>query len=44
MDLSACSVAQPVCALLPRAAPQPLFAEVYVAMRELAERWCRASI
>ena len=37
MDLSGLLRRQPVCALLPRAAPQPLFAEVYVAMRELAD-------
>jgi hypothetical protein len=37
MDLSGLLRRQPVCALLPRAAPQPLFAEVYVALRELAE-------
>jgi hypothetical protein len=37
MDLSGLLRRQPVCALLPRAAPQPLFAEVYVAIRELAE-------
>ena len=37
MDLSGLVRRQPVCALLPRAAPQPLFAEVYVAIGELAE-------
>ena len=37
MDLSGLLRRQPVCALLPRAAPQPLFAEIYVAMRELAD-------
>ena len=37
MDLSGLIRRQPVCALLPRAAPQPLFAELYVAIRELAE-------
>jgi hypothetical protein len=37
MDLSGLLRRQPVCALLPRATPQPLFAEVYVAMRELAD-------
>jgi hypothetical protein len=37
MDLSGLIRRQPVCALLPRAAPQPLFAELYIAIRELAE-------
>jgi hypothetical protein len=37
MDLSGLIRRQPVCALLPRAAAQPLFAELYVAIRELAE-------
>jgi hypothetical protein len=37
MDLSGLIRRQPVCALLPRAAPQPLFAELFVAIRELAE-------
>jgi hypothetical protein len=37
MDLSGLIRRQPVCALLPRVAPQPLFAELYVAIRELAE-------
>ena len=37
MDLSDLIRRQPVCAVLPRAAPQPLFAELYVAIRELAE-------
>jgi hypothetical protein len=37
MDLSGLIRRQPVCALLPRAAPQPLFAEIHIAIRELAE-------
>jgi hypothetical protein len=37
MDLSGLLRRQPVCALLPRTAPQPLFGEVYIAMRELAD-------
>ena len=37
MDLSDLIRRQPVCAVLPRAAPQPLFAELYAAIRELAE-------
>jgi EAL domain-containing protein (putative c-di-GMP-specific phosphodiesterase class I) len=37
MDLSKLLRRQAVCAVLPHAAPQPLFSEVYVAIRELAQ-------
>ena len=37
MDLSSLIRRQMVCALLPQSSPQPLFAEVHVALRELAE-------
>jgi hypothetical protein len=37
MDLSGLIRRQPVCAVLPRVTPQPLFAELYIAIRELAE-------
>jgi hypothetical protein len=36
MDLSGLLRRQAVCAVLPQSAPQPLFSEVYVAIRELA--------
>jgi EAL domain-containing protein (putative c-di-GMP-specific phosphodiesterase class I) len=36
MDLSGLIRRQAVCALLPQASPQPLFAEIYIAIRELA--------
>ena len=44
MDLSSLSRRQSVCAVLPQGGPQPLFNEVYIALRELARRSCRASI
>jgi hypothetical protein len=37
MDLSKLLRRQAVCAVLPQSAPQPLFSEVYVAIRELAQ-------
>ena len=37
MDLSGLIRRQPVCALLPKAPPQPLFAETYIAIRELGD-------
>jgi hypothetical protein len=37
LDLPALSRRQAVCAVLPQAGPQPLFSEIYVAIRELAD-------
>lgn len=37
MDMSCLIRRQLVCALMPQAAPQPLFGEIYIAMRELAD-------
>jgi hypothetical protein len=36
-DLSGLTRRQPICAILPQASPQPLFTEIYVAIRELGE-------
>jgi hypothetical protein len=36
MDLSGLTRQQSICAILPQASPQPLFSEIYVAVRELA--------
>jgi hypothetical protein len=37
MNLSGLTRQQSVCAVLPQASPQPLFSEIYVAIRELAD-------
>ncbi len=37
MDLSGLTRRQPICAILPQTSPQPLFSEIYVAIRELGE-------